>query len=164
MSKEASDFFPATRNYAVKVAMFSNRSNRHILIQLAILFVLALPPIANASTVRLQTAIGAIDITLYDAAAPRTVANFLTYVNSGAYRNSFVHRSVPSFVIQGGGFAWDETTNMVVFVPTLAPVVNEFSVARSNKRGTIANNTILKANLATVSAAIAVQNNYQGLW
>jgi cyclophilin family peptidyl-prolyl cis-trans isomerase len=85
-----------------------------------------------------MTSVGAIDILLYDAAAPRTVANFLTYVNSGAYLNSFVHRSVPGFVIQGGGFVWDDATNNVVKVPANPPLVNEFSASRSNRRGTIA--------------------------
>ena len=33
-----------------------------------------------------------------------TVANFINYVNQGAYVNSIIHRSVPGFVIQGGGY------------------------------------------------------------
>src|SRR5579862_7709271 len=36
-----------------------------------------------------------------------TSDNFLSYVSSGAYNNSFIHRSIPNFVIQGGGFAFD---------------------------------------------------------
>ncbi len=95
-------------------------------------------PSAMATTVRLQTNVGAIDIALYDAAAPRTVANFLAYVNSGKYVNSFVHRSVPDFVIQGGGFAWNDAAAAPVAITTFAPIANEFNVARSNKRGTIA--------------------------
>ena len=111
---------------------------RHFFTRLAMVFILAAPALSEATIVRLQTSLGAIDITLYDAAAPRTVANFLAYVNSGAYRNSFVHRSVPGFIIQGGGYAWDDTIGSVATVPTNAPVINEFSVTRSNKRGTIA--------------------------
>ena len=95
-------------------------------------------PLAEATTVRLQTNLGAIDIALYDATAPRTVANFLAYVNSGRYVNSFVHRSVPGFVIQGGGFAWNDAAAAPTAVTTFAPIANEFNIARPNKRGTIA--------------------------
>ena len=103
------------------------------------LIVLATTPVASeASTVRLLTALGPIDITLYDAEAPLTVANFLSYVNSGAYANSFFHRSVPGFIIQGGGYTWNSGTNTAAAVPALAPVQNEFSATRSNVRGTIA--------------------------
>jgi cyclophilin family peptidyl-prolyl cis-trans isomerase len=99
---------------------------------------LLLSPLASATIVRLQTSLGAIDLTLYDTAAPRTVANFLAYVNSGRYVNSFIHRSVPGFVIQGGGYIWDDSQAIVLNVTANAAVVNEFSTTRSNKRGTIA--------------------------
>ncbi len=118
--------------------MLSVRSFRAAFSWLALSLVLALPGVAGATTVRLTTTLGAIDINLYDTAAPQTVANFLAYVNSGAYRNSFIHRSVPGFVIQGGGFAWDDATGNVTAVPTRAPVVNEFSASRPNRRGTVA--------------------------
>jgi peptidyl-prolyl cis-trans isomerase A (cyclophilin A) len=93
---------------------------------------------AFATTVRMQTPMGAIDIELYDSAAPKTVANFLNYVNSGAYANSFIHRLEPNFVIQGGGFRWNAATSQAEAIPTNAAVVNEFSASRSNLRGTIA--------------------------
>lgn len=87
-----------------------------------------------APVVRFLTNIGNIDVTLTPAAAPLTVANFLTYVNSGAYASSIIHRSVPGFVIQGGGY------QLVAGVPTaitaLPNVLNEYNVA--NTRGTIA--------------------------
>ena len=95
-------------------------------------------PTALATTVRMQTSLGNIDIQLADAAAPATVANFLAYVNSGAYVNSFIHRSVSAFVIQGGGYRWNSATNGTASVTANAPVVNEFSASRSNARGTIA--------------------------
>lgn len=105
---------------------------------LAICAFAALSTQASATTVRLQTNLGAIDITLYDAAAPRTVANFLSYVNSGKYVNSFIHRAEPGFVVQGGGFIWDDSQRIATPIVTNAPVANEFSSSRSNKRGTIA--------------------------
>ncbi len=118
--------------------MFSVRFHRALLVTLAMSLLLALPAVAIATTVRLTTVLGAIDVELYDDAAPKTVANFLAYVNSGAYRNTFVHRSVPGFVIQGGGYGWDDAANRVTTVAARPAVVNEFSTSRSNLRGTIA--------------------------
>jgi len=92
----------------------------------------------HATTVRIQTTLGVVDIELYDSAAPLTVANFLKYVASGAYNNSLIHRSMPEFVIQGGGFTWNTATNGVASVPTSSPVANEYSASRTNLRGTIA--------------------------
>ncbi|MFO1398919.1 MAG: peptidylprolyl isomerase [Burkholderiales bacterium] len=110
----------------------------HALLTLAAAALLALPCTTAATTVRLTTTQGVIDILLYDTTAPRTVANFLAYVASDAYRNSFIHRSVPGFVIQGGGFTWDDATASVKSIASKGNVANEFSLARSNRRGTIA--------------------------
>jgi peptidyl-prolyl cis-trans isomerase A (cyclophilin A) len=94
-----------------------------------------LPQTSNATIVEFQTVIGTFEVNLYDNATPATVANFLDYVNSGAYNNSIIHRSVPGFVIQGGGFTYDMGLPLDS-VPTNAPVVNEPEFA--NVRGTIA--------------------------
>ncbi len=82
---------------------------------------------------------GVTEVLLFDqaeAGAPLTVANFSNYVNDGDYVNSIIHRSVPGFIVQGGGFTVENLT--VDVVPTDEPVQNEFSVDRSNIRGTIA--------------------------
>jgi len=92
----------------------------------------------QATTVTLQTSVGNLEISLFDSAAPHTVENFLGYVNRGAYNLSIIHRSVPGFIIQGGGYTWNEATLSVAKVPADPAVVNEFSVDRSNVRGTIA--------------------------
>jgi cyclophilin family peptidyl-prolyl cis-trans isomerase len=60
----------------------------------------------------------------------------MNYVNDGDYNNSFFHRSVPGFVLQGGGFTFQN--NLYGNVPTDAPIVNEFDPSRSNLRGTLA--------------------------
>ena len=117
--------------------MFS-KFNRALFATLATTILFAVPAVTGATTVRLTTTLGAIDVVLYDAAAPRTVANFLAYVNSSAYKNSFIHRSVPGFIIQGGGYVWDDASSSVLGVPQNAPIANEFSTSRSNRRGTIA--------------------------
>ena len=118
--------------------MFSIRFNRALPAALGAMFILALPSVGHATTVSLATPQGNIDINLYDSAAPATVANFLNYVNSGKYNNSFIHRSVPGFVIQGGGYVWNDANGNMSSIATNAPIANEFSPTRSNRRGTIA--------------------------
>jgi cyclophilin family peptidyl-prolyl cis-trans isomerase len=86
------------------------------------------------SVVRFSSNVGEIDMELFDTDTPLTVANFLSYVNAGRYNQSFIHRSVPGFVIQGGGFGL--SGNAVVSVPTNAAVPNEPGI--SNQRGTVA--------------------------
>ena len=90
-------------------------------------------PRALAQTVRFQTNFGDIDVTLLTDSAPATVANFLKYVNRGSFTNSFFHRSVPGFIIQGGGYQFDTSAKEI---PADPPVRNEFRV--SNTRGTLA--------------------------
>ena len=110
-----------------------NRSAPWISLFIALALAAATP--AAATTVRIETSLGAIYVELFDDIAPLTVANFLAYVAGGAYANSFVHRNVPGFIIQGGGFVWD-TASGPVAITQRAPVANEFK--RSNLRGTIA--------------------------
>lgn len=92
----------------------------------------------SAPLVRLATDFGPIDIQL-DASAPATVANFLAYLRRGAYDDTVLHRKVTNFIVQGGGFRWnDATAPRAVPVATTPPVVNEFSPQRSNLRATVA--------------------------
>ena len=107
-------------------------------LRLICLFLAILPLTSTASIIRLQTVLGVIDIQLYDEAAPKTVENFYIYLNNNAYNRSVFHRSVPGFIIQGGGYVWNQTTNEANVIAKLPPVNNEFSAARSNVRGTIA--------------------------
>lgn len=102
------------------------------------LFLLISPLTSTATIIRLQTTLGVIDIKLHDETAPRTVANFFEYLKSNAYDRSFFHRTIPGFIIQGGGYVWNQTTNAANTIAKLSPVDNEFSVTRSNVRGTIA--------------------------
>jgi peptidyl-prolyl cis-trans isomerase A (cyclophilin A) len=118
--------------------MFIIKMCRKQLVKLAVALVLVFPTISSASLISMQTVLGTIDIQLFDTDAPQTVANFMNYVNSGAYNNTFIHRSVPGFVIQGGGYAWDPISHSAPHITTSAPITNEFSTTRSNLRGTIA--------------------------
>ena len=95
---------------------------------------------------------GVTNVVLFDqagAGAPLTAQNFRNYANDGDYLNSIIHRSVPGFIVQGGGFtanglntALAQTPNSgaaaISVIPTDPPVLNEFNPSRSNLRGTIA--------------------------
>lgn len=85
---------------------------------------------------------GTTQVVLFDQpglGAPLSVANFLNYVNGDSYTNSFIHRSEPGFVIQGGGFTANGFPVISVgAIPTNPPIPLEYSAARPNRRGTIA--------------------------
>jgi cyclophilin family peptidyl-prolyl cis-trans isomerase len=90
-------------------------------------------------------AIGGFNVELFDQEKPETVRNFLLYLRSGAYSNSFLHRLVPGFVVQGGGFRVTNALSGSSFssyleVTNFGRVINEFSTptVRSNTFGTIA--------------------------
>ena len=95
---------------------------------------------SSSPVVALNTNHGTILMEMLPADAPSSVANFLDYVNDGDYANSFIHRSIADFVVQGGGFVTSNevfsSTSQFTSVPTDAPVVNEFGV--SNTVGTVA--------------------------
>ncbi|WP_148715982.1 peptidylprolyl isomerase [Chitinolyticbacter meiyuanensis] len=54
--------------------------------------------------VKLTTSLGEIVLELDEAKAPKTVANFVQYVNDGHYDGTVFHRVINGFMIQGGGF------------------------------------------------------------
>ena len=92
-------------------------------------------PEVVGSVVRLTTSAGPIDLEMFDAAAPQSVANFLNYVNTDQYNGTIIHRAVTDFVVQGGGYRTDGSDITGPGTPT---VPNEFSPTRSNVRGTVA--------------------------
>ena len=96
------------------------------------------PKQAAGQTVRFETNVGDVEVLLHPNAAPLAVANFLFYVNSPAgsnYDGTFIHRAIPGFIVQGGGF-FAPVNGTVTEVPAQAPIMNEFGI--SNTRGTIA--------------------------
>jgi cyclophilin family peptidyl-prolyl cis-trans isomerase len=75
-----------------------------------------------------------IPIELTNAATPDTVANFLHYITSGEFANTIFHRSVPGFIIQGGGYS-----NTGAMVSSFGAINGESSTATlTNTTGTIA--------------------------
>jgi cyclophilin family peptidyl-prolyl cis-trans isomerase len=99
-------------------------------------------PEAMGTAVRITAQVGnlsngTIDLALYDAETPQTVANFLAYVNGGYYAENIIHRSVAGFIIQGGEYYFsDYATDALAYVPTYPAVQNEPGI--SNVAGTIA--------------------------
>lgn len=101
--------------------------------------VFASSQITGATIVRMETSVGSFHIELYDTETPITVTNFLNYVNRGDYDGTVIHRSVPGFVIQGGGYVCcNFVTQNLFHINEDPPIQNEFDPSRSNIRGTIA--------------------------
>ena len=84
-------------------------------------------------SVILTTNLGAIKIELDATKAPKTVANFLSYVESGHYAGTIFHRVIDGFMIQGGGF--EPGMNQK---ETQAPIENEANNGLKNERYAIA--------------------------
>ena len=76
---------------------------------------------------------GVITLELDEAKAPKSVANFLQYVNAGHYNNTVFHRVIKNFMIQGGGFEPGMKQK-----PTQAPVTNEADNGLKNDKYTLA--------------------------
>lgn len=112
----------------------------------------------GSEIVQFNTVSGTFDILLRRDAAPATVANFLAYVAANRYDNTFIHRSVPNFVIQGGGFTSTLPANQVV---TFAPIALEYNLP--NVRGSIAMARTDAPNTATSQFFINTVDNTTGL-
>ena len=86
-----------------------------------------------SKTLILETSKGNITIELNDEKAPKTVANFMKYVEDEFYNGTIFHRVIPNFMIQCGGFMPGMVQKM-----TENPVDNEANNGLSNVRGSLA--------------------------
>jgi cyclophilin family peptidyl-prolyl cis-trans isomerase len=103
--------------------------------------------------VRITTSLGPIDLQLFDDTKPISVANFLNYLRTGRYNDTFIHRKTDASsegigVIQGGGY---RNNPLAQHVTTDAPIHNEApdDPVLSNTRGTIAMARTSEADSAT---------------
>jgi len=87
----------------------------------------------NKIMILMKTSMGDIKIELDKEKAPKTVANFLGYVEAGHYTGTIFHRVINGFMIQGGGF--DEQMGQK---PAPNTVENEANNGLANDIGTIA--------------------------
>ena len=104
--------------------------------------------------VQMSTSKGDIFIELFINEAPKTVENFLKYVEDGFYDGTIFHRVMNNFVIQGGGF--DEMMNPK---KTRGPIENEAHNKLSNSLGTIAMARTTAVNSATSQFFINLSDN-----
>jgi len=108
---------------------------KQLLISIAALALTFNIQLANAANpkVKLETSKGSMIIELYPDKAPKSVENFLTYVNAGAYDGTIFHRVIKDFMNQGGGFTPDFKK-----VDTRAPIQNEADNGLKNLKYTVA--------------------------
>ncbi|WP_028605762.1 peptidylprolyl isomerase [Ottowia thiooxydans] len=97
---------------------------------------------------------GVITIELDEAKAPKSSANFLSYVKSGHYDNTVFHRVIPGFMVQGGGFEPGMKQKS-----TQAPVTNEADNGLKNDEYTIAMARTSDPHSATAQFFINVAKN-----
>ncbi|MFZ4080086.1 MAG: peptidylprolyl isomerase [Pirellula sp.] len=109
---------------------------------------------AKTTSVLMKTSKGNLTIELDAQAAPKTVENFLSYVQSGHYNGTIFHRVISNFMIQGGGFTPDMNQKK-----TNPPIVNESSNGLGNLKYTLAMARTSVPDSATSQFFINVSDN-----
>ena len=110
---------------------------------------------SNNPQVTIETSQGNIVLELYPQKAPKTVANFLQYAESGFYKDTIFHRVINGFMIQGGGFTADMQEKA-----TRDPIKNEAANGLNNDTGTIAMARTSDPDSATAQFFINLANNH----
>jgi peptidyl-prolyl cis-trans isomerase A (cyclophilin A) len=126
-------------------------------IAVAMLLVAFSPRGAQGGTlISMNTNQGQILIDLFTDFVPTTTNNFLTYIDTGAYTGTVIHRADTGLgVLQGGGYRW--TGANPVHIGTFAPIALEY--ARANTRGTISMARTQVLNSATSEWFINTDDN-----
>ena len=97
---------------------------------------------------------GVITLELNAEKAPKSVANFLSYVNKGHYDGTVFHRVIPGFMVQGGGFAVGMKQK-----PTDGEIENEATNGLKNDNYTVAMARTNAPHSASSQFFINVANN-----
>jgi peptidyl-prolyl cis-trans isomerase A (cyclophilin A) len=124
-----------------RLLMFKKITKKNTLTLLSLIGIttasLSFTNIASATIVEIKTSLStkSIKVNLFDTETPKTVKNFLNYVNDGDYTNSVVHRVATDFIVQAGGFSFSGKWPLTPLTPN-ASVINE--PIYSNVKGTIA--------------------------
>ena len=104
--------------------------------------------------VTFHTTMGDIVIELWPEKAPETVENFLSYSNSGHFKDTIFHRVIPGFVIQGGGF-----NAAMIQKSTHSPIQNEADNGLKNERGTLSMARTSNPHSATSQFFVNLRDN-----
>ncbi|KPC50842.1 peptidylprolyl isomerase [Amantichitinum ursilacus] len=104
--------------------------------------------------VKLETSMGDIVLELNDEKAPKTVANFVQYVNDGHYDGTVFHRVIDGFMVQGGGFEAGLKQK-----PTRDTIQNEADNGLTNDAYTVAMARTPEPHSASAQFFINVSNN-----
>ncbi len=104
--------------------------------------------------VHIQTNLGLIQLELDSEKAPKTVANFLRYVEEGFYDGTIFHRVINNFMIQGGGFTAEYQQKN-----THATIENEAKNGLKNVAGSIAMARTMDPHSASAQFFINVKDN-----
>jgi peptidyl-prolyl cis-trans isomerase B (cyclophilin B) len=102
----------------------------------------------------LDTDLGTIELALDPDRAPKTVENFLAYLDAGHYVGTIFHRVIPGFMAQGGGYDASYEKK-----PTRSPVENEADNGLKNARGTVAMARTGDPHSATAQFFVNVSDN-----
>ncbi|AOW12941.1 peptidylprolyl isomerase [Hydrogenophaga crassostreae] len=144
-----------------KQAPIGSLVRRHLgAVLLAGLTACALPFAAQAADsatqprVRLTTSMGDIVLELDATKAPKSVENFVQYVQDKHYDGTVFHRVINNFMIQGGGFDADMKQKA-----TRGPIPLEASNGLKNNKGTVAMARTANPNSATAQFFINVVDN-----
>ena len=97
---------------------------------------------------------GIIALELDAEKAPKSVANFLAYIEHGHYDNTIFHRVIPSFMIQGGGMEPG-----MVQRKTAKPIDNEANNGLKNNKYTVAMARTSQPHSATAQFFINAADN-----
>jgi len=106
------------------------------------------------TSVVVDTDLGTIEIDLDEAKAPKTVANFLEYVDAKHYDGTIFHRVIPGFMAQGGGYDGSYEKK-----PVRDAVENEADNGLKNTRGTVAMARTSDPHSATAQFFVNVKDN-----
>lgn len=104
--------------------------------------------------VEMKTNFGSITLELYADKAPKTVANFLSYVKSGHYSGLVFHRVIDNFMIQGGGY-----DTQLREKETAGPIQNEANNGLKNEMYTLAMARTSAPHSATAQFFINLKSN-----
>lgn len=102
----------------------------------------------------IDTSLGKVKVELFADKSPKTVKNFLLYVDDRHYDGTVFHRVIPDFMVQGGGFESGMKEKK-----TRASIENEAGNNVSNERGTLAMARTSDPDSASAQFFINVKDN-----